>query len=147
MRVSRLIVGLRKRKRVYRDGELAAQTDRAILFGKITRCFGNHCGVSVMDTQDPNDGDTWCRSIAGIALRSVSRTALLKREHHGSVHRSQLMDRGHVFKQVVLVHEPIAANFARELRQLSALDALVLEKRLLPLVRFPATLAEESSVG
>lgn len=44
----------------------------------------------------------------------------------------------------MLVHESVSANLATELRQFSAFHALVLKQRLLPLVRFPARLAEKS---
>lgn len=49
-----------------------------------------------------------------------------------------------MFDQMMLVHESVSANLATELRQFSAFHALVLKQRLLPLVRFPARLAEKS---
>lgn len=66
------------------------------------------------------------------------------RRDGGSAQRRHSMNRGHMFDQMMLVHESVSANLATELRQFSAFHALVLKQRFLPLVRFPARFAEES---
>lgn len=51
-----------------------------------------------------------------------------------------------VFRQVMLVHETVAAHFADELWLLPALDALMLAERFFPLVRLAAGIARVSFV-
>lgn len=54
------------------------------------------------------------------------------------------MNRGQMFNQMMFVHKPVSANLASKLWQFPALHALVFKQRLLPFVRFSASLAEKS---
>lgn len=63
----------------------------------------------------------------------------------GSQKRVEMNPRD-VLRQMMFMHETVAANFADELWLLPALDALVLAERLFPLVRLAASVAHVSFV-